>query len=241
MMVHDAAFGVDREVRGDETPGAREAAVATGHGPDHRAEHLTRCGARPDAPAALGDEGYRAGAAVSNGAVLDEGAVLESLHARVEHRVIAGQLLHAAVNARRVHRRSKDLARRRGARVPERGRARDGLRATPELEGEHQLSHARLVAPHRSDTGPGINTLEDDEPPRELARGERSERLVGLLEGVAAGDQLVDSKPAGLIEADESRQVLARPGAAIARSADDALAGDDGPRVQGHRVPGCRH
>src|SRR4030095_10024538 len=75
---------------------------------------------------------------------------------------------------------------------------------------------------------------EHDEAARQLAGGEGAERLVGLLEPVAAIDELVDTQPSREIEARQHRQVLAGARAAVGGAADLALRRYQRAHVQGN-------
>src|SRR5713226_4308676 len=91
-------------------------------------------------------------------------------------------------------------------------------------------------------TAPGgpraTGRLEDDETSPEFPGCQCPKGLVGLLETVALGDELVDLELARLIERDQPRQVLARARAAIARADDGTLTRHERTDVQREGLPG---
>src|SRR5262245_914675 len=84
-------------------------------------------------------------------------------------------------------------------------------------------------------------TSEDNQATGEFAGGQRSERFVGLVEAITARDQLIDLQLAGQVQAHQSWQVLAGPGAAVAAAANHALGRHQRPHVHRHRGPRLRH
>src|SRR5439155_16978465 len=83
--------------------------------------------------------------------------------------------------------------------------------------------------------GPYRGPLKHDDAAGQLAGGERAECLVGLVEPVAAVDQLVDLPLAGLVERGQPWEILARARAAVGAAADHALGRHDRPHVERHR------
>src|SRR5262245_23610443 len=82
---------------------------------------------------------------------------------------------------------------------------------------------------------------EDDHAAGQLAGGERTEGLVGLLQRVAMADELVDPQPSRLVERDQAGQVLADARAAIAAAPDHALTGHERSRIHRHGRTGGGH
>src|SRR5215470_6573404 len=93
---------------------------------------------------------------------------------------------------------------------------------------------AAPLTPALSPEGKGGSYLEDDKAAAQLARRERAEGLVSLVEAIAMRDELVDAEAAREVQLDEARQVIARARASVAAAADRPLARDERADVERH-------
>src|SRR5262249_32999051 len=92
----------------------------------------------------------RAGAAVRDRAVLDEGAVAEPLHARLQYGALTGERVHVRPDAVGVEDRRQRLARRCRVGATHRRAPRHGAGRAPEFEREHDLAHQNTIKPRES-------------------------------------------------------------------------------------------